>query len=387
MSSRCGFTYHLSGQIGNMKTPLYDEHLRLGAKMTEFAGWELPVYYSGIIREVAAVHSAAGVFDLSHMGELYISGSQAVETLQRLTTNDVTALDRGKAQYNLICNDNGGIIDDLILYRLDPDCFLLVVNAINTKSDFEWIRNHNAGRAKLDDASDETALIAVQGPISEDILMPIIDFDVRKLSRFGIICGRVGDIQGWIARTGYTGEDGFEIYCSVEDCKALWRLLLEVGEPKGMIPCGLGTRDVLRIEAGYPLYGHELNTEITPVHARLLWVVKFSKDFIGKEAILETINKGPGSLLVGLKSDERCVPRQGYDITFNEKIIGRITSGTFSPTIGKGIAMGYVGTQYTTENIQVCAQIRGKSCPCNIQKMPFYTSKHIKQKEEIELAS
>ena len=356
-----------------MRTPLYEEHLRLGAKMTEFAGWEMPLYYSGIGREVSAVRSAVGVFDLSHMGELIVSGPEALEFVQFVTTNDASRLEIGQAQYTLMCDESGGIVDDLVVYRLEADTYMLVVNAVNARSDFLWIQQYNQPGADCRDASDDTALVAVQGPASRDLLGPLAGFDLDELHRFRVRRGRVGDIDTWIARTGYTGEDGFELYCSPSDCGTLWWLVLEQGQAFGVEPAGLGARDVLRLEAGYPLYGQELTRTTTPVDARLLWVVKFAKgDFLGKKAIQQAERRRPKRLLVGVEAIERCVPRHGYDIAVNGVHVGYVTSGTFSPTLGKAIAMGYVERRYAEQGAGVEVEIRGKPCACRVVRTPFY---------------
>lgn len=337
----------------------------------------MPLYYSGIAREVQAVRSSAGVFDLSHMGELIVHGPKALDLLQFLTTNDVSVLEVGQAQYTLMCDENGGILDDLIVYRLESDVYMVVVNAVNTQSDFTWVQRHGRPDAECEDRSVETGLVAVQGPASSDLLRPVVDFDPGALPRFGVRRGRVGDIECWIARTGYTGEDGFEIFCSASDCPKLWTLALEAGRPFGAEPTGLGARDVLRLEAGYPLYGHELTRTTTPVDARLLWVVKFAKpDFLGRKAISQAKREGPKQVLVGLEAVERCVPRHGYDVTIGQARIGHITSGTFSPTIGKGIAMAYLEPSHAKEGAGVNVQIRGKPCACNVVPTPFYRPRH-----------
>lgn len=355
-----------------MRTPLHDEHLRLGAKITEFAGWEMPLYYSSIVREVGAVRSAVGIFDLSHMGELMISGPKALDLVQLVTTNDASTLTVGDAQYSLMCDENGGIIDDLIVYRLDTHSYMLVVNAGNTHSDFQWAQEHNLAGALCENHTDKVGLVAVQGPASQGVLQPLTDLDLTALRRFTVKRGRVGDVDAWIARTGYTGEDGFELYCSSLDSLSLWRLVLEAGRAFGAEPTGLGARDVLRIEAGYPLYGHELTRTRSPVDARLLWVVKLAKgEFLGRQAISQAKERGPKQLLVGLMAEERCIPRRGHEVGVNGTHVGRVTSGTFSPTLGKGIAMAYIEPEYEEDGTEVSVEIRGKSCVCRVVPIPF----------------
>jgi aminomethyltransferase len=355
-----------------MKTPLYREHLTLGAKMTEFAGWEMPLYYSGIVKEVKLVRRSAGIFDLSHMGQFVVSGPHALDLIQWVTTNDAARLKQGAAQYTLLCDESGGILEDLIVYRLRPSLFMLVVNASNLDADSQWMEGHNRFGAVLQDRSSETGLVAVQGPLAARIMGPLVDFDLNALRRFNAAEGRVGDIDGWVARTGYTGEDGFEIYCAAEDAVSLWESLLEAGRAFDAQPAGLGARDILRLEAGYPLYGNELTRDVTPVDAGLLWVVEFAKeDFVGKEAIQHAAAQGPEQVLVGLEAVERCVPRHGYGVFADGERAGFVTSGTFSPTLEKGIAMAYVKPEYADAGA-LDVEIRGKPCPCGIVPMPFY---------------
>ena len=358
-----------------MRTSLYEEHRRSGAKITEFAGWEMPLYYSGIVQEVLAVRHSAGIFDLSHMGELIVAGDKALDFLQFLLTNDLSRIEIGQAQYTLMCDENGGIIDDLIVYHLAADEYMLVVNAANTASDFEWIQEHQRPGVRLENRSADIGLVAVQGPSSNDLLQRLVEFDLSTVSRFWVRQGRVGNIDSWVARTGYTGEDGFELYCSAPDSPALWQLLIEAGSAFRAVPAGLGARDILRIEVGYPLYGHELTRTRTPVDAGLLWVVEFAKaSFLGKEGIMQRMEIGSDEVLTGLETVRRCVPRRGYDVVVGGLRVGQVTSGTFSPTLGKGIAMAYVEPQHARVGTKADVMVRGKSCPCRVVPMPFYRS-------------
>ena len=360
-----------------MRTPLHSVHNRLAAKMIEFAGWEMPLYYTSIIREVKAVRNTAGIFDLSHMGELLVSGPGALELVQYVTTNDASRLGVGQAQYTLMCDIDGGIIDDLVLYRPRGDTYLLVVNASNTESDFKHIKRLARHNAHCEDRSQEIALVAIQGPFSSRILQPISESDISTLPKFGVRTDRVGDISCWVARTGYTGEDGFEIYCPANESRRLWQAVFASGEKNNAEPAGLGARDVLRLEAGYPLYGNELTNSVNPIEARLIWVVKLEKgDFIGRDAIYRKMNATPEKLLVGLEAIERCVPRHDYDVTTDDKVVGHVTSGTFSPTIEKGIALAYVDPSYSAEGIRLLVRIRQHSCACQVVKLPFYRSKY-----------
>jgi len=361
-----------------MRTALHDEHVRLGAKMTEFAGWQMPLYYAGIVREVEAVRSKAGIFDLSHMGEFIVSGPNALDLIQLVTTNDASHLEIGDAQYTLMCNDDGGVIDDLIVYRLDSYLYMLVVNASNMATDCDWIQQHNLMSADLWNRSAETGLVAIQGPAALDLLQGVTGTDLDSIRRFTIEDGRVGDVEAWIARTGYTGEDGFEVYCSDSDSLAVWHAVMKRAQEFGAEPAGLAARDVLRTEAGYPLYGNELTAATTPVEARLMWAVKPEKgEFIGRDAILEAKEQGPARLLTGLTSVDRCIPRHEQAVMANGSTVGVVTSGTFSPTLGKGIAMAYVEPSYAGEGTELDVQIRDKPCPFCAVRLPFYRSKSL----------
>jgi len=352
------------------RTPLLEEHARLGAKLVEFAGWEMPLYYAGIVREVEVVRSAAGVFDVSHMGELIVRGAGALDLVQYVTTNDASSLEVGKAQYTLLCDDEGGVIDDLIVLRLEEDEYLLVVNASNTEADREWIRGHNRFRAELRDLSGERAIIALQGPASQGILRRFVESDLTTLRKMHAIHERVGEVDAWISRSGYTGEDGFELFCASSDAVALWRLILEDGAAR---PAGLGARDVLRIEAGLPLYGHELTRGTTPVDARLMWVVHLDKgEFLGRRALLDARERGPDRTLVGLSAEGRCIPREGHIVSADGAPVGHVTSGTYSPTLEKSIAMAYVHPEKAEVGLRVEVDVRGRPCPCRIVSMPFY---------------
>ncbi|MHB0912857.1 MAG: glycine cleavage system aminomethyltransferase GcvT [Armatimonadota bacterium] len=352
-----------------MRTFLYDKHIDLSAKMTEFAGWEMPILYSGIVEEVAAVRTGAGAFDLSHMGEFMVSGSNALDLLQRVFTNDVSALTVGQAQYSLMCDETGGVLDDVVIYRLEPDKYMVVVNAANINADFAWVSSHNSLGAELVDASGETALVAIQGPKAAEILQPVCDTDLSGMPRYHVRRAKVLGAPCWVASTGYTGGPGYEIFCSPSDADAVWIGLLS----RGAVPIGLGARDVLRIEAGYPLYGHELSRSATPVEARLMWVVKPEKgDFIGKEAILRVQEAGTEQTLVGIECIDRCVPRHGYEVVCADSTVGCVTSGTFSPTLQKGVAMAYVKRDCGREGTELFVRIRDRLCKSAIVKRPFY---------------
>lgn len=352
-------------------TPLYEEHLRLGAKMVGFAGWEMPILYTGISQEVLAVRNGAGIFDVSHMGKLRVTGAHADELLQFVTTNDISRLHAEDAQYTLMCDENGGVVDDLIVYRPDAESYLLVVNASNTESDLAWITGHNRWRASVEDLADRYSIVALQGPKSTEILGRLAEFAPGDLPRFHMSKTIAVGAECLVARTGYTGEDGFEILVRPEDSPRLWRSLIQ----EGAVPAGLGARDVLRIEAGYPLYGRELDRDTTPVEARLMWAVKLGKgDFLGREPIARRLDMGPRRLLVGLEAEARCVPRNGYGVLAGAEGIGSVTSGTFSPTLGKGIALAYVRPGFAAIGTEVAVRVRESLCPFHVVKTPFYTS-------------
>ncbi|MHB1000242.1 MAG: glycine cleavage system aminomethyltransferase GcvT [Armatimonadota bacterium] len=373
-----------------MKTPIYEYHISQHAKMTEFAGWDMPLYYTGIIHEVNVVRTSVGAFDLSHMGEIYITGRQALDLLQYVTTNDVSRLLDGDALYTLICDDNGGILDDLVIYKLDKYSYMLVVNAINAEQDVKWLKDHNKYDAVINDQTANTGLIAIQGPSSIDFIKSITK-SVIPIYAFKVTDGKIADIDCRIASTGYTGEDGFEIYCSADDCMRLWQFILESGKSYGLEPAGLGARDVLRIEAGYPLYGNDLSRSTTPVDAHLMWTVKLSKEnFIGKDAILKAEEKRPQKVLIGIESSERCVPRNNYEIFDDGDSVGHVTSGTFSPTLKKGIALVYLDVNYSQPGRTLCLHIRERSCNCHVVNPPFYKPDRVMKsmsKREVKVES
>ena len=355
-----------------MRTPLYDEHIKLGAKMTEFAGWEMPLQYAGIAHEVEVVRTKVGLFDISHMGEFAISGPNALALVQHVTTNDASTLEVGAAQYSLLCNENGGVIDDLIVYRTGFEEYLLVVNASDFEADSEWIDSRNEFGCELNDISD-AALIAVQGPLAELLLEPLAEFEVTALGRFHIAITKVAGVECFVARTGYTGEDGFEIMCEAPYATALWGALMDAGKELGAEPIGLGARDVLRLEAAYALHGHELTRETTPVAARLMWVVKPDKgDFIGRDAILQAKEKGEKRTLAGIEAIDRCIPRHGCDVVKDGAVVGSVTSGTFSPTLNKAIALAYINNEYAAIGTEVSVVTGGRTCACRVVPTPFY---------------
>ncbi len=337
------------------RTPLYEAHRRAGARLVPFAGWEMPVQYSGILDESRAVRNNAGIFDISHMGRVHFHGPGSMELLDRLTPNDVRGLAPWNAQYSLLTNPDGGIIDDIIIYRLKDEEFAVVVNASNTPKDLDWIRQHASPGTVIDEYTERTAMIAVQGPNAPALVNDLADKDLLTLDRFAFTDGYVAGAYTAFCRTGYTGEDGFELIVPADKAEAVWDAVVEAGA----MPCGLGARDALRIEAGYPLYGHEIDDSTTPVEAGLMWVVKLDKgDFIGREAVKRARERGASRKLVGLSLQERIVPRQGYTLYVGDEEAGTVTSGVFSPTIERGLGMAYVKPAYSKSGTVVDVQIR-----------------------------
>jgi aminomethyltransferase len=377
------------------RTPLYEAHLAAGARIVPFAGWEMPVQYSGVIDEVRAVRTAAGIFDVSHMGEALVSGPAALAWLNSLTTNDVARLSPGRAQYSLLLREDGGILDDILVYQISEGCYLLVLNASNTEKDLAWLRDHHVPGVELTDFSDDTSLLALQGPGALPLLAPLTSLDLAGMRRFGCAFGTVAGLPALVARTGYTGEDGFEIFpgvgssvCGVRSSDfgpntahrtpnaehltpdtpvLLWDALLAAGAK----PCGLGARDVLRLEAGNVLYGHEIDEETTPLEAGLEWVVKPEKGaFMGSDAIPAAAARE--RRLVGLVSQSRAIPRQGYPIVHGGDTLGVVTSGTFSPTLDCPIGMGYVIPPASAVGEAVQIVVRGRPEPARVVALPFY---------------
>lgn len=358
------------------RTPLYDEHRALGARLVEFSGWEMPVQYSGILDEHRAVRERAGIFDVCHMGEFHVEGPGALDFLQSLVPNNVGRLENEQALYTQICNPQGGTIDDLLIYRVGDQRYMAVVNAGTTDGDWAWFAQQASARddVTLTNDADATGLIALQGPRARDILQPLTPTDLNAIVYYHFAKGTVADIPCLISRTGYTGEDGFELYCASGDAVAIWRALLVAGASHGLIPAGLGARDTLRLEAGLCLYGHELNEQISPLEAGLGWSVKLEKgrDFIGREALLAQKQQGTPRKLVGIELRDRGVPRADYPILRDGQPIGILTSGTVGPTVGKAIGMGYVPPADAAPGTEIAIEIRGKAVPAVIVPLPFY---------------
>jgi aminomethyltransferase len=356
-------------------TPLLDRHEALGAKIVEFAGWLMPIQYAGILDEHRAVRAAAGLFDLSHMGELVVEGPDAGAALAAALVSDPPSLAVGRAQYSMICAPDGGILDDLIVYRLDEDRFMVVANASNARVVSDALAEQIAGhRAVLDDRSLATGLVAVQGPRALEVVGSRTDMDLAAIRYYGIAEGMVAGIAAQVARTGYTGEDGFELFVDVDQVGAMWDAMLEAGRPYGQVPVGLGARDTLRLEAGMPLYGNELDRGTNPFEAGLGRVVKLAKasDFTGRAALEVVVRDGIARRLVGLVLRERGIARHGYPVLDATGLTGIVTSGTMSPTLGTAIAMAYVAPAQAEPGTMLAVEIRGARVAAEVVPLPFY---------------
>jgi aminomethyltransferase len=367
-------TAHDTAATSLKRTPLYEQHVALGARLVEFGGWEMPVQYSSILDEHRAVRTYVGLFDVSHMGEFKVEGTDALAFLQHLVPNDVSRLAINQALYTQLCLPDGGTIDDLIIYHLDDNHYMLVVNAANIDNDFAWVEKQASNfNVQITNQSDTTALLALQGPEAQTILQPLTKVDLSTVRYYHCAQGMVNDINCIISRTGYTGEDGFELYCASSDVSKLWDELLTAGKDRGLLPAGLGARDTLRLEAGYCLYGHELDEQTNPLEANLGWTVKLNKDeFIGRDALLKVKEQGPKRKLIGIEMVERGVCRGGYAIYEDDQQIGTLTSGAPGPTLNKNIGMGFVDSSQAVVGKTVHIDIRGKRTAAQIVALPFY---------------
>lgn len=355
------------------KTPFNDIHVAAGARMVEFGGWDMPVQYkNGIVYEHHIVRNKVGVFDVSHMGEVEVKGADAEAFLNLISTNDVSKLTPGKAQYTAMCYENGGIVDDMIIYKL-PKYFMVVVNASNKDKDFDWMKKHVSGDVQLRDESDETALLAVQGPDAEKTLQKLTDTDLSKIPYYGFEIGKLAGVDMYLSRTGYTGEPGFELYFHTPYAASVWKAIFEAGAEFGIEPVGLGCRDTLRTEMGYALYGNDISQDRNPLEAGLGWITKLDKtNFIGRDALLKIKADGLKKRLTGIVLDEKAIPRSHYEVV-NEAgdLIGEVTSGTFSPSMEKGIAMAYLQTEFAKEGTRVGIKIRNGVQWGSVVKFPF----------------
>lgn len=355
-------------------TALTTIHEQLGAKLVPFAGYNMPVSYEGVNAEHETVRKGVGVFDVSHMGEFLITGPNALALIQKVTTNDASKLVDGQAQYSCLPNNDGGIVDDLIIYRLEAEKWLLVVNASNIEKDWNWISSHNTMGAEMKDLSEGYSLLAIQGPKAIEAMQSLTSEDLAAIKFYTF---KVSDFAGIpnviISATGYTGSGGFEIYCKNEEVAQVWEKVFEAGADFGIKPIGLAARDTLRLEMGYCLYGNDIDDTTSPFEAGLGWITKFTKDFVNAESLKKEKEHGPERRLIAFELDERGIPRHGYDIVDgNGKTIGVVTSGTMSPSLGKGIGMGYVPTIFRDPGTQIHIQIRKNAVPATIVKLPFY---------------
>lgn len=357
-------------------TPFTNKHISLKAKMAEFAGYNMPISYTGINDEHATVRNNAGVFDVSHMGEFILKGENALDLIQRVTTNDASKLTAGKAQYSCLPNIKGGIIDDLIVYCIEENkVYMLVVNSSNIEKDWLWISSHNTKNVEMHNISDKTCLLAIQGPNATKILQPLTDLDIMNLKYYTFVKGTFAGIDNvLISATGYTGSGGVEIYFEDKDSDAdkIWDAIFTAGAPQEIKPIGLGARDTLRLEMGYCLYGNDIDDTTSPLEAGLGWITKFTKDFVGKDILEKQKVEGVTQKLIGLEMVDKGIPRHDYEIKDTMgATIGRVTSGTQSPSLGKAIAMGYVSNVYSPIGQQVYVKVRDKLLIAKVVKMPF----------------
>ncbi|MEL5901834.1 glycine cleavage system aminomethyltransferase GcvT [Elizabethkingia anophelis] len=355
------------------RTALFDKHVSLGAKIVPFAGFEMPVQYSGVTEEHFAVREKAGMFDVSHMGQFFIEGPGSKELLQKVTTNNVDALEDGKAQYSCLPNENGGIVDDLIVYKIADEKYFVVVNASNIDKDWNHISKYNTFGAKMTNASDDMSLIAIQGPKATEILQKLTDTQLADIPYYNFTIGAVAGVQDVIiSNTGYTGSGGFEIYFKNENAVKLWDALTEAGEEFGMIPCGLASRDTLRLEKGFCLYGNDIDDTTSPIEAGLGWITKFDKDFVSKEVFAKQKEEGISRKLVGFEMQEKAIPRHDYEVVDAEgNIIGKVTSGTMSPMKKIGVGLAYVAKPHFKLGSDIFIRIRNKDIPAKVVKLPF----------------
>jgi len=354
---------------------LNDIHVALGAKMVPFAGYNMPIQYEGVTAEHITVREAVGVFDVSHMGEFLVEGENALALIQKITSNDASKLEIGDAQYSCFPNEDNGIVDDLICYRIKENTYLLVVNASNIEKDWNWVSKYNEGfNANLKDLSEEYSLLAIQGPKAVEAMQSLSSLDLGEIPFYKF---KIGDFAGVenviISATGYTGSGGFEIYCKNEEATQIWDKVFKAGADYGIKPIGLAARDTLRLEMGYCLYGNDIDETTSPIEAGLSWITKFTKDFVNAEALAREKEHKPERRLIAFELNERGVPRQGYDIVNeSKKVIGNVTSGTMSPCLQKGIGMGYVPRELSKTGSKIYIQVRKKAIPATIVKLPFF---------------
>ena len=362
----------MSVDAGLRRTPLYEKHRALGARMVPFAGWEMPIQYAGIVTEHRAVRGAAGLFDLSHMGEFFFEGAGALRALDGLISSDIAGLEVGHARYGLLTSAPGTIVDDVITYRVGPERVMVVVNASNIDKDAAHIRRHLPRDVRFDDESMDMALIAPQGPRAAAILSRVAGMNVDDLMPFGVAETTVAGAKATIARTGYTGEDGFEVFVANAEAARVWDAILEAGKDDGIQPIGLGARDTLRLESRFSLYGNEIDETTNPIEAGLAWTCKLDKEFLGRDQIAKVKESGAARRIVGLVVSGG-VARHGHPVAKDGAVVGVVTSGTFGPTVEKNIALAYVPAELAKVGTELAARIREKDVPATVVKVPFYS--------------
>ncbi|MCA2961798.1 MAG: glycine cleavage system aminomethyltransferase GcvT [Silvanigrellales bacterium] len=360
------------------RTPLHADHVRLKARMVDFGGWDMPVQYSGLVDEHKTVRTAVGLFDVSHMGEVNVEGRGALEFLQRLTTNDASKLEIGQAQYSALLYPNGTLVDDIIVYRRGLDSFFLCVNASNAEKDFAWMQEHVPSQGVvLQNVSESYGQIAVQGPRARELVQKVVDIRIAELKYYHFAEGKVLGVPALIARTGYTGELGYELYVPSSATSKVWNALLEAGDAFGVKPCGLGARDTLRLEMGYLLYGNDMDNTTSALECGLSWVTKFEKcDFIGRDALLKQKEQGLGRKLVGFEMIDRAIGRHGYGVHVTPAVgspVGVVTSGSPSPTLGRNVGMAYVPASHAALGSEIYIDVRGEAKKARVTKKPFFT--------------
>lgn len=354
------------------KTPLNQIHKDLGAKMTDFGGWEMPVEYTGIIAEHKAVRNQCGLFDVSHMGEILVRGKDAAKSLQKIITNDIQKLEPGKIIYTPICKEDGGIIDDLLVYCLRENEYLLVVNAANIEKDYNWIKKHLLGKTAAENLSKKYAMLALQGPESKKILTRLTDIDLNSLDYYNFREAKVSGVEMIISRTGYTGELGYELYFEPAEAEKIWSELINAGADFGLKPCGLGARNTLRLEKMYALYGNDIDEKSNPYEARLGWTVALDKgDFIGREKLIDIKENCCSRKLIPFKIKGRGMARHGYEVYAGEEKIGQVTSGSYSPSLEEGIGLAYLKTEYTEVGTEIEIKVRSRKIKAEVVKGPF----------------
>lgn len=355
-------------------TALTEKHISLGAKMVPFAGYNMPVQYEGINAEHAVVRNGVGVFDVSHMGEFILKGENALDLIQRVTSNDASKLYDGKVQYSCLPNEKGGIIDDLLVYRIDEKTYMLVVNASNIEKDWNWIQKYNDRDVEMHNISDKTSLLAIQGPRAADALQSLTDVDLGSMEYYNFVKGTFAGVENVvISATGYTGAGGFEIYFENEHADKIWDAIFEAGAAFNIKPIGLGARDTLRLDMGFCLYGNDIDDTTSPIEAGLGWITKFTKKFTNSEALLEQKEQGVKKKLIGFEMIDRGIPRHDYEITDSEgRIIGKVTSGTQSPSLQKAIGMGYIEKGMDKEGTEIFINVRNNKIRAKVVKFPFF---------------